>query len=238
MTLTTLEGIHESEIDVILWGPCIGLLEEHTDDVAKYLSAVDTSDGLASYPDGSVVFQGTTLSDGLFLFLAAVQKGMNQTLFWKNTLFRMLLPFPQRRYRIISPIGYFERCREMGPVVIPVPVTPPSDGEMVLDRLVVVVEFVRLPNKMHRERFRQMLDNWERTVASQGCFGEGPMSRIKEEILFDRRMAQFHVDATRSGQQTINWLTLCCLNFGNTVLPVAMISYGKPLSVGEVQVEL
>jgi hypothetical protein len=57
-------------------------------------------------------------------------------------------------------------------------------------------------------------------------FGEGPADSLSPLMeVCDGRVARFIIDVHRSGQNTLNWLTLCLLEFGYCVSPITHIYY-------------
>ena len=80
--------------------------------------------------------------------------------------------------------------------------------------LLVTVGFCRKPSEEVSQSFIRCLGEFFRSVSRQGMFGEGPVRPRSSEVEFRGRVAQFRIDASNSGQDTLNWLLLCVINFG------------------------
>lgn len=91
-----------------------------------------------------------------------------------------------------------------------------------IDDLLVTVVFHRRLSKRLRAEFTSLIVRYVDSVRLRGAFGEGPVSLACSEIDYYTRVAQFRIDASRSGQNTINWLILSILAFSplNPVLDV------------------
>ena len=90
----------------------------------------------------------------------------------------------------------------------------------------VTVTFRRRLTKEIREEFVQLIGRWAASVRENGIFEEGPVSVVDNRIEFWNRRAQFVLDASQSGQNTINWLILCLLSFSyvNTVIELFFVA--------------
>lgn len=86
-----------------------------------------------------------------------------------------------------------------------------------LHDLLITVVFRRKPSKEVQIRFADCIRIWSQEVAIRGLNGEGAIKLVTSEIEFRKKLAQFRIDASRSGQDTLNWLVLSVLNFGYAV---------------------
>ena len=53
------------------------------------------------------------------------------------------------------------------------------------------------------------------------------IEKVSNEVEFRGRVAQFRVNASRSGQDTLNWLLLSVLNFGYAVSQVSNLIFNQ-----------
>src|SRR5205085_5427232 len=98
--------------------------------------------------------------------------------------------------------------------------------EYKLDRLLVTVPLRRKPTKKALAQLAEYLVAWSDSVSKEGMFGEGPVDAISPEMeIWSTRVAQFTLDVHRSGQNTLNWLTLSLLKFGYEVSPITGVFY-------------
>jgi hypothetical protein len=131
--------------------------------------------------------------------------------------FASLSPFPVR-YIGLTLWGEFVKQYEGGrlrvqPSTIPQPVDGKVNGP--IENLPVTIAVRRRFSKQTRQQFADLVGKFLASVRSEGMFGEGPISRVSEVIDFFPRVAQFRIDASRSGQNTINWLILSLVEFSS-----------------------
>ena len=77
---------------------------------------------------------------------------------------------------------------------------------------VVIVFKQRLSREAPSKLMKTLLD-WANSVRDQGIFGEGPMGLVEPTATFFAKAAQFSIDASASGPQTLLWLVLSLLSF-------------------------
>ena len=82
-----------------------------------------------------------------------------------------------------------------------------------LDNLMVTLAFHRRFTNAARPALAAHVAEWLAEVGEQGLFGEGKISPRSPTITFYDRVARFYLDASATGQQTINWLILHLMNF-------------------------
>ncbi|SIO68002.1 hypothetical protein SAMN05444166_8494 [Singulisphaera sp. GP187] len=70
---------------------------------------------------------------------------------------------------------------------------------------------------------------WGQAAAKQGAFDDGPISLASTGVEFSGTRAQFRVDARLLGQDTLNWLALAILDFGEAVHTVIGIYFGSTI---------
>lgn len=83
-----------------------------------------------------------------------------------------------------------------------------------LHDLQISVGFKRKASSKTQRSFVQCLEKYFVSVSKAGVFDEGPLRLVSKEIEFRGHVAQFRVDASASGQDTLNWLLITALNFG------------------------
>ena len=184
------------------------------------------------YPDGSMQIEGPQavevfekLAVALFRKLMAnfhAQHPFCNEYVMGGAAYISLNPFEAKSFDL-SFCGEFVRKFENGCVGIwPnfVPDLRPTLEENPIDDLPVTVIFQRRLSKDAREQFSRLVGDWLRSVSGEGIFGEGPILPVSGEIDFYPRCAQFRINASRSGQNTINWLILTILRF----IPVNLVT--------------
>lgn len=174
------------------------------------------------YPDGSLQIEG---GGAVQYFFATRLRGGDMTGVEFNTLFRSLAPFSMRQFRLWYEASYRKKLGRQDFLISPGVSFPESPGEHELRELLVTVAFVRKPAPNVMRGFAEVVSQWSHSVASSGMFGEGPVTIPTPELAFQGSRAQFTIDASRSGQNTLNWLTLTVHNFGRLVATVAGVHF-------------
>ncbi len=223
--MSTSKNIHSSPIEIILWKPALDIAVAQSDELRSLLSSENNVLGAFWFPDGSVAVKRTEAAEEVLLWLGCLELQNNRTMFWKNTLFRSPLPAHYRRYQIISPIEYFERTGEMGPVVAPTPLCPERDVDM--QKLTVRVQFAKILKSMQVGCFTRKLQQFQELLRKDEIFKPAFLTLELSSLVFKSKQAEFAIGAVNSRQDIINWLTLTILNFGYEVFPVVDISYGE-----------
>jgi hypothetical protein len=104
---------------------------------------------------------------------------------------------------------------------------PPSPGEYDLDRLEVIVAFRRKPPRAARRAFAAAIADWSRAASERGAFNDGPIALASPSVSFNNVRAWFQIDARRSGQDTLNWLALAILDFGEDTHTLTDVDFGE-----------
>ena len=181
------------------------------------------------FPDGSLLIRGE-VADG---YARKAWETIGQVASFgkdvaQHATVRDLAGFgPYRRYRFLYLADYHERLGgNSGFLVIPVGLGQfVSKGEYELGALPVTVRFYSRVARDAMLAFRDTVERWSSSVSTCGVFGEGPARLLSAEIAFQGLFATFVIDASRSGQNTLNWLTLLVLGFGIETHPVRAIQY-------------
>ncbi|WP_165231860.1 hypothetical protein [Aquisphaera insulae] len=142
--------------------------------------------------------------------------------------FRSLGPYvPRKFYAILYPEEYQSRlggeCALRGWRSTAFDPTP---GEFELASLTILVVFRARLNGSIREAFLDAVKHWMSDASKRGAFEDGPVSLVTQGATFTRTIARFIIDASKSGQDTLNWLSLVLLDFGEGVHVVTEITYG------------
>ena len=199
---------------------------ENTPDLASYLEQIKTvATRHGYYPDGTLLIEGGNSADRVWDLI--LRNGLLDCGIWQPHGFRGIEPFSRNIYRLYYTTDYRERLGELdfGVIFPAICSHPTKDYE--LDNLLITVGFNRKPSEDVRHRFAISLGEWFRLVRQQGMFGEGPIEKVSNEVEFRGRVAQFRVNASRSGQDTLNWLLLSVLNFGYAVSQVSNLIFNQ-----------
>jgi hypothetical protein len=172
------------------------------------------------YPDGTLLLEGpgvfTTLWDLLPKRRLLVDGGI-----WQPKGFGGLKPLSEKGYALWYTTDYREGLGELDfNIIFPSMWTCPTN-DYHLESLLISIGFKGKPSPEIRLRFAASLEQWFRSMSREGVFGEGPINPISRTLEFRGRLAQFRIDASRSGQDTLNGLLLLGLEFGYEVSPVS-----------------
>jgi len=219
-------------------------IPEFSDRVAK---ALEPDDRTLEYPDGSLQFAGAgprlwsslqrivddrpqrplaprapneSWAEHTRRFNEYIEPLVSYNGYWRN-----LAPFPKRSYCMWYTREYEKRLGRGSSHVIPGGNNAESPGEYHLSDLLVTVPFRRKPGPAVRTQFAGFLSAWFASVAQRGVLGEGPVAPASSTVDYWSRVAQFSIDLSRSGQCSVNWLTLSLLRFGHDVATVAGVHY-------------
>jgi len=173
----------------------------------------------ACYPDGTLLLEGgdtfIKLRNLLIREQVLASGGVHD-----SVGFQSIDPLPDQSYALWITEEYDESLGEDGfHVWFPRLYTYPT-RDYRLDDFPITVVFKRKPKGPIQTRFASFLAEWFRGVIKQGILGEGPIRSVSREVHFRGAVAQLRVDATDSGQNTLNWLLLAVLNFGYEVSPI------------------
>ena len=101
----------------------------------------------------------------------------------------------------------------------------PTPGEFELADLSVAVVFRGRVGKGVRRAFVDAVAAWGRAAVERGAFHDGPIRLASPGVTFVGTRAQFRIDASRSGQDTLNWLSLVMLDFGYEAHPISSVNF-------------
>jgi hypothetical protein len=144
-------------------------------------------------------------------------------------VFQTLGSFAPKRYFYVQyPVAYQEKLKtEDSFQVGQGRVRPPAPGEFELDHLEVTVGFRTRVSKAIRQEFVDTIAAWGAAAAGQGAFDDGPISFASPGVEFSGTRARFFLDARLSGQDTLNWLALVILDFGEDVHTTTGVYFGS-----------
>jgi hypothetical protein len=182
------------------------------------------------FPDGSILVRAE-LANGAqvkkLLDMIGEARAVRRHLS-RHTTVRDLAGFgPYRQYRLLYLATYEERLGGKGNFWVYPNFSADfvSQGESQLENLLVTVRFYSRVTRDVMSKFADLVDLWSSSVSNYGMFGEGPVRVLSAEAEFRGLLATFRIDASRSGQNTLNWLTFLVLGFGIESHPVSAIRY-------------
>jgi hypothetical protein len=137
--------------------------------------------------------------------------------------FRMLAPFGgdwqvAPNYSLTYPGAYswlvseFD-VNELSTLMYPGICRAASEDEYDLAHVRVLVRLYRKVTQGIAEQLARALRQWFTEIGSVGVFGEAGVSSISSELRYRGREAGFEIDASGSGQETLNTLYLAILNW-------------------------
>lgn len=208
------------EVVNLLTGPALALLKTKC---SNYVGVMDDLIGRANrvvtYPDGTLLLDG----GGTFQFFRnmIIEHQLIASGGIEDSVgFLSLDPFPHKSYALWHTNEYGESLGEDGfRVWFPKIHTMPTSDYNITDLQISVI-FKRPASAKNREEFKACLNRCLDSVCKQGVFGEGPILKASPIVVFRGAVAQFRLDASKSGQDTLNWILLSVLNFGHDVLGV------------------
>lgn len=168
------------------------------------------------YPDGTLLIEGPDVFKSLWELLPKrhllVDGGV-----WQPNGFVGIEPLSAKSYTLWYTSDYRESLGELDfGIAFPSMWSCPTKDYQ-LGNFLISVAFKRVPTAEVRAQFALSLTRWFQSVSREGMFGEGPIKPASTELEFRGRLVQFRIDASRSGQDTLNWLLLFALNFGYEV---------------------
>jgi hypothetical protein len=135
---------------------------------------------------------------------------------------------PKHYYHIQYPVAYQEKLKSEASFAIGQgTLRPPAPGEFDLVHLEVTVGFRTRASKAVLRSFVDALSACAATAATRGAFEDGPIALASLGVEFSGTRARFFLDARMSGQDTLNWLALTILDFGEDVHTVTGVYFGS-----------
>ena len=206
-------------------------VEQHLQSSPEFREFLDrflAPDGpVRRFPNGAVEIDNCGVGDALGeAFRSRVAPGCEIVGMY---VFQTIGPFASKRYYHIQYLeSYQKKLRtEYSFAVGQGTVRPPAPGEFELDRLEVTVGFRTRVGKAVRCSFVDAVSAWAAAVTKRGAFDDGPISLALPGVEFSGTRARFLIDARLSGQDTLNWLALAILDFGEDVHTVTGVFFGS-----------
>jgi hypothetical protein len=146
-------------------------------------------------------------------------------------IFKTLGPFEPKRFFFVNyREAYQKQLRSEASFQIGQGrIWPPAPGEFELATLEASVAFRTRTSKGVRRSFVKAISAWAATASERGAFEDGPVSLASQGVEFSGTRARFRIDARCSGQDTLNWLALVILDFGEDVHTVTGVYFGATL---------
>ena len=206
---------------VILHQEVVHLLDSVVPSFRETLAHIETSAGpILWFPDGSLQ-AGITAAVRPYWDLCIPPEARD--LVCTYTFFSSLPPWPRRNHTLVTTAKY---QRRQGFLVIPINLDHDSyPTDLDLSDLPVTVGFMRPLRPAQAESLRDTLVDWVRRLEGRGIRGDGPVHLVPPGIDIHGRRAQFRVDASSTGQDTLNWLILTLLGLGIRVAPVHQVVF-------------
>jgi hypothetical protein len=213
----------------IVWWPVLQPLLE----VDATLDQLVHRPSVGQFPDGSASFSLTVDILDCWQLLKGYRNSGFQVR--QNTMWRSLRSFPYREYQIVTTWKYFDQIGgEEDLLVTPVPWNDDVFAhEFNIEEFPVQVNFWKRTAKPIMEKLREALDYWADSVKYRGIFSDGPACWHPESWHIKGKRCEFTIDIARSGQDTLNWLILCILNFGAAQSPISEIRFTHFLPLPE-----
>jgi hypothetical protein len=215
----------------LLIKPVLKIMEKHLSDFSKFLDGIkQDAERHGYFPDGTLMVEGGDSFHRLWNAICASRRMENGVPtpnllahgIWQPNGFVGLekLQNESKYYALFYTRDYDESLGELGFFIGFPEMWKNTTKDYDLKNLQISVVFKRKASLETRRRFMQCLANWYSLVSQKGIFGEGPIKLISREIEFRGRLAQFRIDVSTSGQDTLNWLLISVLNFGYEVSKV------------------
>jgi hypothetical protein len=201
----------------IVMAPCVELLRQR---------GIDCSDqSIRFYPDGAMVCRANT--DFYLEARAAIRHSDPdcEALVYS----RPLAPFVGHDYYISYP-GWYAVLRgkytEQGMFVAPGVSSPPLRCEYDLERVSVSIRVFRRMRKVIPQALADALKTWFAEIGSKGVFGEAGVTALSQELRHSGKDAAFGIDASQSGEHTLNTLLLAIIDWAmDCQQPLELVSF-------------
>lgn len=144
-----------------------------------------------------------------------------------QTQFRGLWGDPPRLYTMWYPDSVQAGLGDQSLLVMPDAWSQTTQNESDRERLNVSLAMLRRPDESCRRFVMSLVARWFESVAHAGINGEGPVEPTTGFIEWRGRGAFFEANFSRSGQFTLNWLTLWLVAHAGE-FPIEFICYGNP----------
>jgi len=182
-------------------------------------------EGLLTFPDGSIHFHG---DPGLGVFDTSIRPRPDLMSRLNGAgICRSLVGFPPFTYCYLYTVEYQEALGEDGFKYGISKYVNPCQSEFQLNQLMITIGSKGSMALRKKRSLIAIVSEWAASVSEAGMFSEGPAHLVDAEARFRGRLCQFRVDVSRSGQHTLNWLTLSVLRFGYEVHPMDGVAFGE-----------
>lgn len=204
---------------VIILKPALSIIIENMPDLNADLDRIKKDANRHGYfPDGTLFIEGENTGDRVWEFIR--KNGLLSCGVGQPTSYRSLTPFPDKIHMLYFTRDYSESLGDLGFVAAFPGIGGKKIEDFRIDNLLITVVFYKTLGKELKTRFATYLGDWFKSVSFQGLSGEGPIKPTGHHIEFRGRIAQFRMDVSQSGQDTLNWLLVSTLNFAHEFIPV------------------
>jgi hypothetical protein len=219
-----------AELSLLLPPTTVGLLSELCPPFKMFIMERDKHpDAIRWFPDGGLLIRGDCDKGWQVnqLWRMMAENGLFGRHIENNIMIASICSMPTQIYRLLYPDYYKEKLGGKGVFIVCPGVSTHlahlSKGQ--LESLSVAVKFHSRVTRDVARAFVDMLCRWSSTVSRSGIFGEGSAFLRSGGATFQGLRVSFQIDVSRSGQNTINWLSLLILEFGLNRHPVTVVRY-------------
>ncbi len=220
-----------AELSLLLPPTTVHFVSESVPLFKPYVVDQSHAHAVRSFPDGGLLVRGDCDSarhvDRMWRIMADAQ--IFHAHIDNNASVSAVAGTEARRYRLLYLRSYREKLGGKGifsvcPGGVGIRVILPL-SPVVLADLPVSVRFHTRITKQGASEFASVLTRWASAVSASGVFGEGPAFLGSSGVQLQGQRASFRIDVSRSGQNTVNWLTLLLLEFGFQHDPISVVRY-------------
>jgi hypothetical protein len=197
------------------------LAEDRVAETPQIVVDFETQGLLRRFPDGSLYLTTWDASESFYKQVLQRSGGFAQS------TYRSLAAFAPARFLLAYPYKLFDQAEVVGFGVGNSYAVRPAPSEFNLQSLALSICFKRRANDEVRKGYAALVLDWFASVRERGIFGEGPMAHLSSELSFQGLVAQFRVDASLSGQHTLNWFILKALEFAMEVSTLTRITIAE-----------
>ena len=207
----------DKPLSLIVARSVMRLAEDKVAETPQIVADFETQGLLRRFPDGSVYVTPWDVSKRFYGQVLQRCGGFVQC------AYRSLAAFAPARFVLAHPYKLFDDAGEKAFAVGNSHAVRPAPSEFNLQSLALSICFKRRANDKVRKEYAALVLEW----FERGIFGEGPMAHLSSNLDFQGLVAQFRVDASSSGQHTLNWFILKAIDFALEVSTLTRITIAE-----------